>query len=201
MDLLSLNWLWRFIILLVPATILWGAELVRIYIGFYTGEFTDWTFVEITYFALVIFIYVVSYQAFRRNDLFELSHDDSVPVHLESESTAQVDDHLQSTLTNIMVDDRLYLKNDLTINDVASAVNSSPKKVSVCVNKAFDSNFSEWVNRYRVEEVKQRIDSGAHENLTIEAIGQDSGFKSRSAMYAAFKKFTGESPASLRKPQ
>lgn len=198
MDLLSLDWLWRYIILLIPATFLWGAEIARIFIGFYTGEFTDWDFVGVTYFVLTIFIYIISYQAFKRNDLFALKHDESVPVNLEDETMVQVDEQLQSSLTNIMVDNQLYLKNDLTINNVASAVDTSPKKVSVCVNKAFDSNFSEWVNRYRVDEVKKRIDSGDYENLTIEAIGQDSGFKSRSAMYTAFKKFTGESPAKLR---
>ena len=97
-----------------------------------------------------------------------------------------------------MEQDKLFLKVDLTINELAMAVGGSPKKVSACVNKAFGTNFSEWVNRYRVEEVKEKINSPKNDHLTIEAIGQDSGFKSRSAMYAAFKKFTGESPASLR---
>jgi AraC-like DNA-binding protein len=93
----------------------------------------------------------------------------------------------------------LYLNDGLTINDVAQAVGSSVKKVSACINKTLNSNFSEWVNSYRVAEVKQRIDNPDYDYLTIEAIGQESGFRSRSAMYAAFKKFTGESPASLRK--
>ena len=199
MDLLSLNWLWRFVMLLVPAVILWGAELIRIYIGFYTGEFTDWDFVAINYFALTIFIYVVSYQAFRRNDLFELSHDQTVidvPVNV---SEVQIDKGLQEDLEMVMIKEMLFLKNDLTINDVAKTVSSSPKKVSTCLNAGINSNFSEWVNRYRVDEVKKRIDNPEYDYLTIEAIGQESGFKSRSAMYTAFKKFTGESPAKLRK--
>lgn len=198
MELLSLDWLWWFVVLLIPATMLWGAELIRIYIGFYTGEFTDWDFVQINYFALVIFIYIVSYQAFRRNDLFALEHDQTVSEDANDYSELAVSSELKEKLTKAMVNEKLYLKIDLTINDVATSVNTSPKKVSGCVNKAFGTNFSEWVNRYRVDEVKEKINSSQNDHLTIEAIGQESGFKSRSAMYAAFKKFTGESPASLR---
>ena len=77
-------------------------------------------------------------------------------------------------------------------------IGASTKKVSACINNCFGSNFSEWVNKYRVEEAKIRIDHIDNNYLTIEAIGQDSGFKSRSAMYTAFNKFTGESPAKLR---
>ena len=200
MGLLSLDWLWWFVVLLIPATILWGAELGRIYIGFYTGLFTEWNFVYITYFALVIFIYVVSYQAFRRNDLFELEHDETVRPDVPEEETITVDQHLASSLAKVMESDRIFLDYNLTINDVARAVETSPKKVSQCVNRAFGTNFSEWVNRYRVDEVRARINNSANDHLTIEAIGQESGFKSRSAMYAAFKKFTGESPARLRQP-
>lgn len=198
MELLSLDWLWWFVVLLIPASMLWGAELIRIYIGFYTGEFTDWDFVYITYFALVIFIYIVSYQAFRRNDLFALKHDKTVAEDANDHSELAVNAELKEKLTQAMVNEKLFLKIDLTINDVAKAVSTSPKKVSGCVNKAFGTNFSEWVNRYRVDAVKEKINSPKNDYLTIEAIGQESGFKSRSAMYAAFKKFTGESPASLR---
>ena len=199
MALLSLDWLWWFVVLLIPSTILWGAELVRVYIGLYTGHFTEWDFVYVTYFALVIFIYVVSYQAFRRNDLFALDHDESVALDESEEKASPVDEELKDKLLSAMSVDKLYLDADLTINDLARAVGSSPKKVSRCVNQEFDSNFSEWVNHYRVDEVKLQIDNPENNNLTIEAIGQDSGFRSRSAMYAAFKKFTGGSPASLRK--
>jgi AraC-like DNA-binding protein len=202
MDLVSLSWLWRFIILLIPASILWGAELTRIYIGFYTGEFTQWDFVEINYFALTIFIYVVSYQAFKRNDLFQVvSLDEDLileaPKSVEK-SEVSLENELEAPLKDAMITEKLYLENELTIFDVAKHVGASSKKVSSCINSCFGANFSEWVNKFRVEEVKLRIHSNENNYLTIEAIGQESGFKSRSAMYTAFKKFTGESPAKLR---
>lgn len=200
MDLLSLDWLWRFVLLLIPAVLLWGAELTRIYVGYYTGDFTEWNFVEINYFALTIFIYVISYQAFSRNDLFEGGKEPNQET-ISSSSPEKGLGHiidLEEPLNMAMKEDKIFLKKDLTIFDVAKHVGSSTKKVSSCINTCFGSNFSEWVNKYRVEEAKIRIDQSENNYLTIEAIGQDSGFKSRSAMYSAFKKFTGDSPAKLR---
>ena len=59
-------------------------------------------------------------------------------------------------------------------------------------------NFNEWVNNYRVENALKMIQSDSKNLLSIEGIGLDSGFKSRSAMYAAFKKKTGQSPGHFR---
>ena len=201
LDMLSISWLWRFVLLLVPSTLLWGAELTRIYISFYRGQFPNWDFVEITWGILTIFIYVISYQAFRRNDLFEGVEESNIESLISSipiDKEVRQDDELEGPLTKTMEEDKLFLQKDLTIFDVAKHIGASTKKVSVCINNCFGSNFSEWVNKYRVEEAKLRIDHSDNNYLTIEAIGQDSGFKSRSAMYTAFKKFTGESPAKLR---
>ena len=97
-----------------------------------------------------------------------------------------------------MKEEKLYLRNDLTIHDVSKFLETSSRKVSQCINEEFGTNFSEWVNIYRIDEVKKRLLESASKNLTIEAIGQESGFKSRSAMYLAFKKILGISPAKVR---
>ena len=201
MDLLSINWLWQFILLLVPATLLWGAELVRIFLGFYTGNFTSWDFVDVTWGVLTIFIYVVSYQAFRHKDLIEDSISPSQLPHPVQAIEEEPDSTLETDLTQAMEQDKLFLQPDLTIHNVAKAVNTSTRKVSVCINRCFDANFSEWVNKYRVAEVKEKFLDDASQHYTIEAVGQEAGFKSRSAMYTAFNKFAGNSPAYYRNKQ
>ena len=108
------------------------------------------------------------------------------------------DNGLERDLTDAMLQQKVYLQPDLTIHDVAKQLNISTRKVSVCINSCFGTNFSEWVNKYRVQEVQQRFLDDTSHLYTIEAIGQESGFKSRSAMYAAFNKLTGKSPAHYR---
>lgn len=197
MDMLSISWLWRLILLLFIAAFLWSLELVRVYIGLLTGNFSSWDFVSATWGVLIIFIYFVSYRAFKKRDLLE----GLTPVkELKKPSEAQDDSDaiLAEKLEEAMSSQKMYLDTDLTLYDVAKNVGASTRKVSNFINSTYDQNFSEWVNQYRVEEVKDRFKSTDSENLTIEAIGLESGFKSRSAMYAAFKKFTGASPANFK---
>jgi len=49
------------------------------------------------------------------------------------------------------------------------------------------------VNLFRIEAAKKLLQ--ANSKLTIEAIGQECGFKSKSSFYSAFKKRTGTTPS------
>jgi AraC-like DNA-binding protein len=59
-------------------------------------------------------------------------------------------------------------------------------------------NFNEWVNNYRVDKALEILQDKKNDHFSIEGVGIDSGFKSRSAMYTAFKKKTGQSPGNFR---
>jgi AraC-like DNA-binding protein len=56
-------------------------------------------------------------------------------------------------------------------------------------------NFSNFINRYRVNHSKQFFQADFLSRYTISSIGFESGFNSRSTFYNAFKKFTGMSPS------
>ena len=92
-----------------------------------------------------------------------------------------------------------YLNEELTLHAFAEEINMSSRLISSCINKSLGCNFNEWVNNYRVENALRLIKSDENNLLSIEGIGSDSGFKSRSAMYAAFKKKLGHSPGYYRK--
>jgi len=51
------------------------------------------------------------------------------------------------------------------------------------------------INFYRIEEAKNLLSSEKAKQMTIEAIGSDSGFNTKSAFYRAFKKHTGLTPS------
>ena len=60
-------------------------------------------------------------------------------------------------------------------------------------------NFVSFVNSYRIAEAKKLLLDPNKYNLTIEAIGNESGFKSKSAFNGAFKKITGMTPSAFVK--
>ena len=196
-TLLDINWLWQFIVLIIPITAMWGVELGRILLG--GGG--DSMIITANWGLVVIFIYFVSYKTFRHPNLFERSPEHSIPpprLRPPVDLTPEVE-VLTKKLQTHMHDHQSYLNPDLTIFELAKKVDLPSRKISTYLNQNLKQNFSEWVNQYRVEEAKQKLNDPTFSHLSIEGVGLDSGFKSRSAMYAAFKKQTGQSPGHFRK--
>lgn len=197
-TMLEINWLWQFVFIMLPITLLWGGELLRIALGGKGGE-SD--VVMINWGLLVIFIYFVSYKAFRHPNLFadppDATETKTAPEPSKSEEGTDLED-LAAALQRSMAEEKHFLDQELNIYGLAQQLSVSPRLVSTAINRYIGCNFSEWVNNYRVEEALQKLEDPHHQHLSIEGIGLDSGFKSRSAMYTAFKKKTGQTPGHFR---
>ncbi|MEL7148572.1 MAG: helix-turn-helix domain-containing protein, partial [Bacteroidota bacterium] len=77
--------------------------------------------------------------------------------------------------------------------DVAQKLGVPAYQLSQSVNESTGENFNQYVNVHRIEAAKEMLRT--RPELTIEAIGQECGFKSKSSFYAAFKKNTGTTPS------
>ena len=60
-------------------------------------------------------------------------------------------------------------------------------------------SFVDHRNEYRVNYVIELIKKGRHKNFTLETIGQDAGFNSKSTFFFEFKKITGKTPMQFLK--
>lgn len=87
-----------------------------------------------------------------------------------------------------------YLNPKLSLEEVSLNLNVQAKELSQVVNEKTDSNFNQYVNKFRVEESQIMLDSPEYTKLTIEAIAHSAGFNSKSQFYDAFKKNTGMTP-------
>jgi AraC-like DNA-binding protein len=94
--------------------------------------------------------------------------------------------------------ERLFARADLTLTDLAKAAGLTPHQVSEVLNRYAGVSFHDAVNRRRVEDVKLQLIDPNSERFTIEGIGASAGFGSRSALYAAFKRFEGTTPSAFR---
>lgn len=92
---------------------------------------------------------------------------------------------------------KLYLAPDLTIRQLAEETGIHEKTISKAINTIFQSNFSEYINNYRINESIALINS--EENLSIKEIMYRSGFNSRSVFNTFFKHKTGRTPSVYRK--
>ena len=195
--LLHINWLWQFVLLIAPVLLLWGLELLRIALD--TESYS--TFVYVNWGILTIIIYFVTYKAFVQRDLFENPQEQRISKHSQALEAPKISSHTAQILTKLedfMEKEKPFLKSDLTLHNLAQDTGIPPRKISQCINQYHNTNFSVWVNRYRVEAAIELLRDFSFNNRSIEGIGQESGFKSRSSLYLAFKKIKGKSPGDYK---
>lgn len=108
-------------------------------------------------------------------------------------------EEIMTTLTTIIVKDRVYINPEFRLNDMAKSSNISAHKVSQVINRIEGISFSDLINKYRIDEAKKMLVSEKYKSLTILAIAQEVGFNSKSAFYNAFKKHCGISPSTFIK--
>lgn len=88
-----------------------------------------------------------------------------------------------------------YLSEKLVIKDVAKSMGLSTQQLSYLVNRQLGVSFQDFVNAYRVGEVKLRLQAGEHQQKTLLGIALDSGFSGKASFNRVFKEHTGESPS------
>jgi AraC-like DNA-binding protein len=111
------------------------------------------------------------------------------------------DGEIRIKLVSLMEKDRPWLQHDLRQAEVANALDCTVHELSQVMNGTMDQNFSDFVNSYRVEEVKRRIQQGDHQRFTLTALAEQSGFSAKSSFQRAFKKATDLTPSEYLRTQ
>lgn len=87
-----------------------------------------------------------------------------------------------------------YLDPSFELADLAKALEVAPKQISLACKHGLNKKFTALRASFRVEHAKDLLTKGLTETHTIDAIGLNSGFKSRSTYYEAFRAETGTTP-------
>lgn len=100
-------------------------------------------------------------------------------------------------LDAFMNDSKAYIDPAIKLGDTANQLNISSHLLSQVLNDNLQRSFNQYINQFRIQAATEMIKKNHH--ITLEAIGIDSGFKSKSAFYSAFKNIHGQTPAQFRK--
>lgn len=104
-----------------------------------------------------------------------------------------------SKLKQFMAAEKPYLDANISLPELANKLEIPSHHLSRVINEQFGANFFDFINQYRIEEVKARINNPEFENLSLLGIAFDSGFNTKSAFNRVFKKMTGFTPSEYRK--
>jgi AraC-like DNA-binding protein len=99
----------------------------------------------------------------------------------------------------LMQQERPYLKPQLSLPELALALQTNPQSLSQAINQEAGINFNDYLNAFRVRAFQELLNDSGLTHLTLDALAERAGFNSRSTFHAAFKKQTGTTPKGYKK--
>lgn len=87
-----------------------------------------------------------------------------------------------------------YLNPDFSLSDLSIALKVPQHHLSYCFSVIIKRKFTDLKTELRVAHAKELLQKGLASELSIDGIGRESGFASRSNFYSAFKAETGVTP-------
>lgn len=95
----------------------------------------------------------------------------------------------------VVTEQQLFTNKKLKSEDVAKALGVSNSRLSECVNANTKKSFNDWINKFRIRYIVERLNDTSQNGMLYE----EAGFSSRSAFYASFKKEMGCTPTEYLK--
>lgn len=101
---------------------------------------------------------------------------------------------LLDNLLSYMENEKPYLTAKLNISDVSMKLDCTEIELSQLLNNHLNVNFSNFINTYRVNEIKHRLNQDNLSKYTLKALSEQCGFSSKTTFYRVFKNVTGMTP-------
>jgi len=156
------------------------------------------------FLALSIFVILIGYFGLKQKEIFAYQGKDSYVIKQKTEkySGSGLKDsdarHYLEILTNYMAVEKPYLDPNLNLPQLAKDINIPIHYLSQIINEKLHNNFFNYINQFRVEEVKSKIFDPKFENYSLLGIAMDSGFNSKSVFNRIFKKYTNQTPSQFK---
>jgi AraC-like DNA-binding protein len=153
---------------------------------------------------------ILGYLFFRPQILYGIS-DFSDSKNLTEEIFSQTTGNRAASLSTELISDYQYriekyletkkpfMDQNFRMQDMVTDTGIPRHHLSALINTVYKKNFNGLINEYRVKYIKENIHSKQWSNFSLEGIGKEAGFKSRSTFLDAFKKETGMTPSTFRK--
>ena len=103
-------------------------------------------------------------------------------------------EYWKSKILQLVKEEEQFKNQELTLLDVAKALNTNTSLISGVINSGFGMNFNDYINHCRIEGFKEMITDGKNKNTTILGLAYDCGFNSKSTFNRSFKKAEGQTP-------
>lgn len=146
---------------------------------------------------LSVFFWVIGYNISIQKRIYadrKIVTTKSEKSHIEP--SEKIFDLIDQQLNEKIRDQKLFLDNNLTINDVARAIGTNRTYISHTINKRKGTNFNLYINTLRIEYATTLLKDP---EIKLNDIYFACGFRSTSSFYRVFSEIMGTSPSKYRK--
>lgn len=194
-DKIDLRWIRRLIIVIVFSFV-----LILVFLAISSGmsgkynldKWDDSKSVVLLLYAAIL--YWLSISGFRQSQTLKIS---TVDMSIPPEDTEEISGVIRK-LTEAIETQKLYTNSDLGLTDLSKTVGISQRTISDAINQELGKNYYQFINEYRVEEMKEKLRDPALAHLKIFSLALDSGFNSKASFNRVFKTYTGHTPKEFK---
>lgn len=202
-DEINIDWLKKLVYIF---GIIWSA-LIVIAIVHHIFHYASMAFcTDGIFLSLSAFIILVGYFGLRQKEIFtRFPKEEHVFVSgqrtkYQSMNLSEIEfSDFIGRINSSMEHEKPFLNPEISLPELATLVNIPPYQLSRVINEKFGCNFFDFINGYRVNEIKRKLNDPAFDNLSLLGIAYDCGFNSKSAFNRIFKKMTGLTPSEYKK--
>ncbi len=204
-ERINLNWL-KYVI--TGLGFVWISVLITTFYRIYFPQIQFIPGGSIIYLALTAVVFFLGYFGFKQQIIYINESEERVEKASEEETSVpykksglvvKTSKEYMKQLLNYMDKEKPYLHGKLSLKEVSYSLGISVHHLSQAINEQTGKNFFDFINKYRVEEVKTRLADSKNEQFTLLAIAFDCGFNSKSSFNSIFKKTTGFTPSEYSK--
>ncbi len=164
--------------------------------------FTSYSITVFNYSVLLFFIYIFGFYGLKQRDIFSRNKlEKEIEVEVKPANALlshDVSEKIKSTVLTYFQNEKPYLNSELSMTLLSEKLNIPKHHLTDVLNSTIGKNFFQFVNEYRVEAVKKEL-ANPKNPYSIEAIGYECGFNSKSTFFSVFKTMTGRTPMEYKR--
>ena len=146
---------------------------------------------------LLVFTTFVVVNGLKQSSLFSRIEDK--PKYADSPLTEAESKKYLTELIEFVETSKPFLDPKLKLTDLSKTLSLPEKQISQLLNQKLGKNFFDFINGYRIDEVKDKLSKNGNGNSkTVLEIAFMAGFNSKTAFNRSFKKFTGKTPSEYK---
>ncbi len=155
------------------------------------------------YAVLLALIYIISFYGLYQKQIeiqADIGGEQVNQAYKNSILSNDTKKRIRASIIHYFEKEKAYLNPDLNMDLLSEAIGYPKYQITEVLNVEIGKNFFQFVNTYRIEAVKKML-LEPQLKFSIEAIGYECGFNSKSSFYTVFKATTGQTPVNFRKTE